>query len=360
MTNRSMTMTIFITRDEEDLFKKYSLKEGKNYRSEKTAPAIMAAKRILLQSSGMKRFLRQSSGVRKIFREIMITMMIDSGDKEDKGFSFNDEDDSFTGLKKENRAGRSKDMENEDFFEDEDFSIKDFGEEEQYDDGGFRSIKTKKKKKRIRRIISSLIIMAVLAVIAIGIVYGFRFIKNKYFNKTEAAAVTTEQSIVVPGSMKLGKDLSIVICGAGDNLLEPDINSVIFSKYSSAKTELISLCIPTNTLFEIPGFGLDSIKKSVEYGGMDLVKLSLKNNIGMDVNNYLLMDILNIVNKLEGIKLTLDKALTISTPEGSKIELKEGDNILNGETALSFMKYYSGNTPELAISDVRMQKIAYG
>ena len=199
--------------------------------------------------------------------------------------------------------------------------------------------------------------MAVLAVIAIGIVYGYRFIKNKYFSKTEDAAATTEQSIVVPGSMKLGKDLSIVICGAGDNLLEPDINSVIFSKYSSAKTELISLCIPTNTLFEIPGFGLDSIKKSVEYGGMDLVKLSLKNNIGMDVNNYLLMDILNIVNKLEGIKLTLDKALTISTPEGSKIELKEGDNILNGETALSFMKYYSGNTPELAISDVRMQKM---
>jgi hypothetical protein len=95
----------------------------------------------------------------------------------------------------------------------------------------------------------------------------------------------------------------------------------------------------------------------VEYGGMDLVKLSLKNNIGMDVNNYLLMDILNIVNKLEGIKLTLDKALTISTPEGAKIDLKEGDNILNGETALSFMKYYSGNTPELAVSDVRMQKL---
>jgi hypothetical protein len=335
------------TRDEEDLFKKYSSKEGKNYRNEKDNSGNYGnEKDFEAKLRGEKDF----SGNYDNFDDR-------SGDKEDKDFGFDNEVGSFTGLKKENRAGSSKDTENEDFFKDEDFTIKDFEEEEQYDDGGFRSIKTKKKKRRTRMIISSLVIMAVLVVIAIGIVYGFRFIKNKYFSKTEDTTVATEQSIVVPGSMKLGKDLSIVICGAGDNLLEPDINSVIFSKYTSAKTELISLCVPTNTLFEIPGFGLDSIKKSVEYGGMDLVKLSLKNNIGMDVNNYLLMDILNIVNKLEGIKLTLDKALTISTPEGTKIDLKEGDNILNGETALSFMKYYSGNTPELAVSDVRMQKM---
>jgi hypothetical protein len=335
------------TRDEEDLFKKYSSKEGKNYRNEKDNSGNYGSEKDFeAKLRGEKDF----SGNYDNFDDR-------SGDKEDKDFGFDNEVGSFTGLKKENRAGSSKGTENEDFFKDEDFTIKDFEEEEQYDDGGFRSIKTKKKKRRTRMIISSLVIMAVLVVIAIGIVYGFRFIKNKYFSKTEDTTVATEQSIVVPGSMKLGKDLSIVICGAGDNLLEPDINSVIFSKYTSAKTELISLCVPTNTLFEIPGFGLDSIKKSVEYGGMDLVKLSLKNNIGMDVNNYLLMDILNIVNKLEGIKLTLDKALTISTPEGTKIDLKEGDNILNGETALSFMKYYSGNTPELAVSDVRMQKM---
>ena len=346
------------TRDEEDLFKKYSLKEGKNYGSEKDSSGDYGNEKDINARSRDEKIFEAKLRGEKDFPQNYDNYDDLSGYKDDKGRAPDNEDDSFTGLKKENRAGSSKDMEkNEDFFEDEDFSIKDFGEEDQYDDGGFRSIKTKKKKTRIRRIIASLIIMAVLAVIAIGIVYGYRFIKNKYFSKTEATSATTEQSIVVPGSMKLGKDLSIVICGAGDNLLEPDINSVMFSKYSSAKTELISLCIPTNTLFEIPGFGLDSIKKSVEYGGMDLVKLSLKNNIGMDVNNYLLMDILNIVNKLEGIKLTLDKAVTISTPEGSKIELKEGDNILNGETALSFMKYYSGNTPELAITDVRMQKI---
>ncbi len=334
------------TRDEDDLFKKYSLKEGKNYRSEKEVPSKYGS-----ENDPAARLRRG-----KDFSENYDNYDEYSESKDAKRLNFDNDDDSYTEPKNEKRASRSKDMESDDFFKDEDFDIKDFGQEDRQDDGGFRSIKTKKKKRRIRVIISSLVIMVLLTAIAIGLVFGIRFLKNKS-SKTEAAAATTEQSIVVPGSMKLGKDLSIVICGAGVNLLEPDINSVIFSKYSSTKTELISLCVPTNTLFEIPGFGLDSIKKSVEYGGMDLIKLSLKNNIGMDVSNYLLMDILNTVNKLEGIKLTLDKALAISTPEGAKIDLKEGDNILNGETALNFMKYYSGNTPELAISDVRMQKL---
>ncbi len=354
-----------ISRDEDDLFKKYSSKEGRNYRGEKGNPDNYSNEKGNPDNYGNEKGNPDNYSSEKDFAHrfkdekdyLGNSNNYDdySEDKEDKGFSFDKNDDSFTGLKKEKPVSRSKGSENDDFFKEEDFDIKDYEEEEQ-DDYGFRSVKTKNKKKRTRMIISSLVIMAVLAVIAIGIVYGFRFIKNKYFNKTAETAVSTEQAIVVPGSMKLGKDLSIVVCGAGDNLLEPDINSVIFSKYSSVKTELISLCIPTNTIFEVPGFGLDVIKKSVEYGGMDLVKLSLKNNLGMDVNNYLLVDILNIVNKLEGIKLTLDKALTISTPEGSKIDLKAGDNILNGETALSFMKYYSGNTPELAISDITLQK----
>jgi hypothetical protein len=203
------------TRDEEDLFKKYSLKEGKNYRNEKDSPGNYINGKVNSGDYGNEKDFIARSRDEKIF-EARLRGEKDfpgsydkyedhSGDKGDKDFGFVNEDGGIGGLKKERQPGSFKDMENEGFFEDEDFSIKDFGEEDQYNDGGFRSIKTKKKKTRIRRIIASLIIMAVLVVIAIGIVYGYRFIKNKYFSSTEAAAATTEQSIVVPGSMKLGK-----------------------------------------------------------------------------------------------------------------------------------------------------------
>ena len=63
---------------------------------------------------------------------------------------------------------------------------------------------------------------------------------------------------------------------------------------------------------EIPGFGSESIDKSVGYGGMDLLKLALKNNLGMDVNNYILNDIIDVINKLEGLNVTLNEDITIN------------------------------------------------
>jgi len=274
--------------------------------------------------------------------------------KESKGFR---EEEDF--LSDENNRERDnisrKNSREDDFFTDDDFEFKDY-EDEDYDISSLRSAKVKQKRKRTRAIVSAIVIMAILALVAVGIVFGYRFIKNKYFSSTAETLASEEEAIVVPSSMKLGKDMSIIICGAGENLLEPEINSILFSKYSSSKTELVTLCVPVNTLFEIPGFGLDNLAKSVEYGGMDLMKLTIKNNIGMDVNNFILMDVVNIVNKLEGIKLNLDKPLAIDSG-GSKIELKEGDNILNGETALAFMRYFSGRTADVGLSDIDNQKL---
>ena len=120
---------------------------------------------------------------------------------------------------------------------------------------------------------------------------------------------------------------------------------------------MITLCVPINTLMEIPGFGLDSVNKSVEFGGMDLLKLTLKNTLGMDVNNYMLMDIVNIVNKLEGMNLKLDENITITASDGSKIDLKQGDNIINGDTALSFLNYFSGVNADVPVASISKQKI---
>jgi len=274
--------------------------------------------------------------------------------KDSRGFGEEEEYLKDNEEEKRDQPSAGKDKE-EEFFTDDDFEFKDY-EDDDYDIDGLRSAKVNQKRKRTRIIISSIVIMAILTLVAVGIVFGYRYIKNKYFSSTTETLASEDESIVVPSSMKLSKDMSIVICCADEDLLEPDINSVLFSEYSSSNTELISLCIPVNTLFEIPGFGLDVVIKSVEYGGMDLMKLTIQNNIGMDVNNFLLMDVVNIVNKLEGIKVTLDKAMTIES-NGSKIELKEGDNILNGETTLAFLHYYSGLTPDMALSDIEYQKL---
>jgi len=240
----------------------------------------------------------------------------------------------------------------DDFFTDADFEFKDYDSE--YDEDDTRSSRTKKRSRKRRLIISTIIIMAILVGVAIGIVFGYRWIKNRFFSSDE---VVEQGAIAVPESLVLGQDISIVISGAGEDLLEPEINAVIFSKYSSAQNQLTSLTMPATTLMEIPGFGLDSVDRSVEFGGMDLMKLTLKDNIGMDVGNYLLIDIFNTVNTLEGINLELDEPLSFQSASGDTVQLQQGSNIINGETAIGFFNYHSGLAGEISAQQTHRQKL---
>ena len=266
------------------------------------------------------------------------------------------DDDRNQPFKERERNGKENENLENDFFKDSDFEFKDY-EDEEYDVNGVRNVRVKSKRKRRRIILSTILIMSILVVVAVGIVFGYKYIKNKFFSKDDGATETTQQSIMVPSNLKLGKDLSIVISCADSNLLDPELNSIIFSKYSSAKTELITLCIPINTLMEIPGFGLEGVNESVKLGGPDLLKLTLKNTLGMDVNNHMIIDIVNVVNKLEGMNLKLDESIAITASDGSKIDLKQGDNIINGDTALSFLNYFSGVNADVPVANILKQKI---
>jgi anionic cell wall polymer biosynthesis LytR-Cps2A-Psr (LCP) family protein len=275
---------------------------------------------------------------------------IDDNNSEEEGYFDDNEDRHY----EEDDQLEERDKLEDEFFSDSDFEFKEYVEET--DEDGFRSTRIKKRKRKQRLIITTIVIMSVLVLVAIGIVFGYRFIKNKYFSETDESTVSSEEAIVIPSSIKLGRDINIVIACAADDLLEPDINSIMLSDYTGSTSELVTLCIPVNTLFEIPGFGLDNIGRSVEYGGPDLLKLALQDNLGMDIESYLLMDIINTVNKLESITVNLDEALTITSESGSTIELSQGSNILNGETAYSFLKYYSGINPDTGVSGIKNQK----
>jgi anionic cell wall polymer biosynthesis LytR-Cps2A-Psr (LCP) family protein len=281
----------------------------------------------------------------------------DYRDRNDKySDSYDDkEDDRNNDEYKNDYEDEKEDMRDveDDFFKDEDFEFKDY-ESTEHDDSGYRSKRIKEKRRKRRLIISTIVIMAVLVLVAIGIVFGYRFIKNRWFSGGEVAEAG---GIIVPGNLELGQDISIVITGAGENLLEPEINSILYSSYDSVESNLISLCIPTSTLIEIPGFGLESINRSVEYGGMDLLKLSIENNMGINVSNYMLMDICNIVNKLDGINLELDESITITGSDGVPIELNQGTNLISGEVAVDFLKYFSGVNSDVAIENIRKQKL---
>ncbi len=277
-----------------------------------------------------------------------------SFDEDEKKFEGRDPDegDSYNmdnGGKKPRNSG-------DDFFKDEDFEFESHKDEE-VESEGLRIKRMKQRRKKGKIIFRTIAIMLALVVVAVGVVFGYRYIKNKYFSEVE---ITEEERISIPESLELGQDINIVIACAGENLLEPEVSSIIFSSYYSSEEELISLCIPVRTLMDIPGVGAELVGKSVKVGGMDLLSLTLEKNLGMDmeVDYYILLDVCNVVDKLGGIDLELDEEITVKNyDDGSTFKLERGENLIDGIEAVNFLKYFSGMEMEVPIENVTKQKL---
>ncbi|MBU2563137.1 MAG: LCP family protein [Actinobacteria bacterium] len=279
-----------------------------------------------------------------------------SFDEDEKNFKGRDpgERDSYNmdnGGKKPRNSG-------DDFFKDEDFELESYKDEE-VESEGFRSKRIKEKRKKGKKFFRIIAVMLALVVVATGVVFGYRYIKNRFFSEAE---ITEEEPIIIPESLALGEDLNIVFACASENLLEPDVNSIIFSSYYSSEEALISLYIPVNTLMDIPGIGAELVGESVKVGGMDLLSLTLEKNLGMDmkIDYYILLDVYNVVNKLGGIDLELDEEITVKNyDDGSTFKLEKGKNPVDGTKAVNFLKYFSGNDKEVPIENVTKQKLLF-
>jgi len=270
-----------------------------------------------------------------------------------KGSFKRDEDNENREIERESRSRRrDKEDLDDDFFKDEDFEFA--GEDTE--EGGYRSKRIRERKKKRKLFYTLLTILLIIVVAAVAIVFGYKWIRNRFFNTAE---IIEEEGITIPDSMELGQDLNIIIAGAGEDLLEPEINSIIFTSYYSASDEMRSLCMPVKTLMDVPGIGAELIGKSVGIGGMDLLSLTLEKGLGMDmeVDHYLLIDVSGIVNKLGGIELELDRAYIINNySDGNTFNLEPGMNLLDGPEILNILKYFSGIEKDIPLKDMKIQK----
>ncbi|MGM0365246.1 MAG: LCP family protein [Actinomycetota bacterium] len=261
----------------------------------------------------------------------------------------NDDDNKYS------EHGR-KDRDLEDFFSDDDFELGRDSEEETLDESGYRSRRVKDKSRRKRAIISTITILVILVVVAAAIVFGYRFIRNRFFTPEEPVEA---EGITIPEDLALNQDINIILAGAREDLLEPQMNSIIFSSFNSTDNRLTSLCMPVKILMDIPGFSLESVDRAVDYGGMDLLSLTLENGLGIEVDHYLLMDIINVVDSLGGITVPLDSRITLSLDDGSEVTLEGGPNDMDGITAVNYLEMFSGAESEVTTNDVKKQKAVF-
>ncbi len=279
-----------------------------------------------------------------------------SFDEDEKKFGNNNPDDNdFYKLDDESEENNNS---GDDFFKDEDFEFEGYDDEKEPEREGIRSKRTKQRGKKRKAIFRITAILLVLILAAAAIVFwAVPWIKNRFFSKP---VITEEERITIPDSLILGEDINIVFACASGNLDEPDVNTIIFSSYYSSDNKLISLCIPPRTLMDIPGVGAELIGRSVNIQGMDLLNLALKSNLGMnmEIDYYILFDVLNAVNKLGGIDLELAEEVSVKNySDNSTFTLEKGNNLVDGAEALNFLKYFSGMEKDVPIENIKNQKL---
>ena len=101
--------------------------------------------------------------------------------------------------------------------------------------------------------------------------------------------------------------------------------------------------IPRDSVVRFPGGNSRRINSATALGGMDLARQVVSELMGMDVHRHAEVDFsgfTEIVDAVGGVDITVDKRMKYTDRAGGySIDLQPGTYHMDGETALSFVRY---------------------
>lgn len=182
-------------------------------------------------------------------------------------------------------------------------------------------------------------------------------------NAISQPGATSPGGLPVDPTYRADRPISLVILGrdtrpeTGTMLTDVMIVSVL-----NPKTKQVTmLSIPRDTRVKIPGYsGYHKINavfangdaerrqaeangKTPEEDGASLTKKTLQELVGVPIQNYVEVDFEGfkaIVDELGGVEVNVDRKLLYTDPtDGTNIDLEPGQQVLNGEQALGYVRH---------------------
>ncbi len=103
------------------------------------------------------------------------------------------------------------------------------------------------------------------------------------------------------------------------------------------------LSIPRDTRVNVPGKGYTKINHAYAYGGIELLKKTIENFMGIKIDYYVKTDYQGfeeVIDKLGGIEINVEKRMYYVDKAGHLyIDLKPGKQILDGEKAIQYVRF---------------------
>jgi len=128
-------------------------------------------------------------------------------------------------------------------------------------------------------------------------------------------------------------------------------DSILVLSVSPKTKDTILFSIPRDLRVMIPERGMDKINHAFAYGGVDLLKKTVEDLIGLPIHYYGVVDFEGfkyVIDALGGIDIYVEKDMYYIDRAGSvKINLHKGQQVLDGEKALEYVRFRSDSLGDL-------------
>lgn len=123
-------------------------------------------------------------------------------------------------------------------------------------------------------------------------------------------------------------------------------DTLFVTMLDTSRNQAALLSVPRDTLVPIPGHGWDKVNHAYAYGGQELSRKTLENFLGIQINNYVLVDFqgfIKLVDAIGGVDIDVEEPMQYTDPydgeNGLVINLQPGRQHMDGTTAIQYVRY---------------------
>ncbi|WP_159442945.1 LCP family protein [Selenihalanaerobacter shriftii] len=191
-----------------------------------------------------------------------------------------------------------------------------------------RQNKKEKRSKRKKIFKIGILVILLAAVVSVGV---FVVMQKGQVKPKKELLIDQKLNLLVSGVDALQK-------GANRS----DFIAVVSLDLESGNIGVLSL--PRDTRVKIPGEeGYHKLNSAYAYGGIELLKETVKNNFKVPIDYYINTDFIgfkDIINTLGGVEVDVEKDLKyIDQAGGLYIDIPAGKQVLNGQEALEYIRF---------------------
>ncbi|MBC1591626.1 LCP family protein [Listeria welshimeri] len=196
---------------------------------------------------------------------------------------------------------------------------------------------SQKRKARKGRIFVTILVALLILVGVVAVIGYFQYQSSL----KEAQNDSKLKEYKFNGVKADGDAINVLLIGSDSRGADQGrSDSLMIAHYNTKRNTPKLVSIMRDTYVDIPGHGKNKINAAYSYGGPELVRQTIKENFGVDVEYYVVANFEGfpkIVDTLapEGIKINAEKDMS----KNIDVSIKKGEQVMDGKTLLQYARF---------------------